>query len=156
MSNHDEWQIPTPKRVTKLDAERGFARGRKIAKNLLHLKSFSLEEDHNVVFELQNGLQISIDYRKIREMKEMNGESIRSAEILGDGSIIFLPEREEMLNVDCIIKNILAESLSKEFVSWFTSSEFGRRTSIRKAKASAENGKKGGRPKKISTVRLPA
>ena len=99
-----------------------------------------------LAIELRSGVAVAIPVRMIQGLAETTLAARRDLKISGGGVALHWPR----LDVDISVRNILAGVLGNQ--QWMSelARHAGSRTSVAKAKASRENGKKGGRPRKTA------
>ena len=105
-----------------------------------------------VVIELNSGVVVAIPVRLIQGLTQATAAERRDLRVGGGGIGLHWPR----IDADLGVRNLLAGVFgNREWMSELAR-HAGSRTSVAKANASRENGKKGGRPRKSSAERAMA
>jgi len=94
---------------------------------------------------LRKGILIALPRTQVKEIAKASADDLRRIEIQPGGDGISI----RAIDVDIYVPGLLAEELATIFAKANGSKTRGR-TTIRKAEAARENGRKGGRPRKVA------
>ena len=104
------------------------------------------EQDARLVVDLNNGVTVLIPIHLLEEVATANPEDLREIEITPAGLGLHWPR----LDADVYVPGMLQGAFgSKNWTASQLGAEGGRASTPAKAKASRENGQKGGRPRKM-------
>ncbi len=100
-----------------------------------------------IVVELDNGCAFAFPAHNVQGLEHATAAQLADIELLGEGYALHWPR----LNADIRIEGALAGVYgSKAWMMHLAAREAGKHTSPRKAAASRENGRRGGRPRKAA------
>jgi hypothetical protein len=103
-----------------------------------------------IELELRNGCTFAFPVEKTQGLKGAPPKLLNEVEVIGDGYAL----RWETLDVDYTVPGLLAGRLgTKHWIASVLGASGGRSKSPAKVRASRENGRRGGRPKKSLTSR---
>ena len=124
-----------------------YARGRKTVRNEPFdvVRAFYDRSKDTLDLTLRKGITVSIPRKQIRELANVRPKSLVEVEIQPGGDGISFRE----IDVDIYVPGLLADELGTIFAKAMGSRTRGR-TTPKKATASRENGRKGGRPRKAA------
>jgi len=100
--------------------------------------------------ELASGIGISIPVNKIQGLALAKPSVVRNVEIAGRGHGLYWPG----IDLDLSVPDLVAGCFGTRMWMRTLAQHAGRATSTAKAASSRENGKKGGRPRKVRTPEL--
>lgn len=119
--------------ITRKTFDEGGARGKKLRP---HALSANFDRDHHrIVIHLDTGLDLSFDPRSAFGLEHANASDLSKVEIVGAGGSLHFPQLDAFFSIPNLLEGFLGP------LNW------SRREA--RAAASRENGKSGGRPKKI-------
>ena len=124
-----------------------YARARKKVKKATPLDVVGARYDRKndmICLDLRKGVQVKLPRSQVRELARASKDDVAKIEIQPGGDGITF----RRINADIYVPGLLAEELAGLFGRAMGKKARGH-TSKRKAKASRENGRKGGRPKKL-------
>lgn len=110
-------------------------------------ESAHYDADRNrIIVRLTTGGEIGFDPGDIEGLQEASAEELRSIEVQEFGLGIHFPKLDADLYVPALLEGALG---SKRWMAAQLGAAGGRKRSPAKAAASRENGKRGGRPRKV-------
>jgi hypothetical protein len=140
-------KIAVGERAGDRELDRAYKRGEKLQADGRTAKRARYDpRTERVVIELNSGVAVAVPLHFIQGLAQATPASRRELKIAGGGVGLHWPR----LDVDISVRNILAGVFGNR--QWMSelARHAGSRTSAAKAKASRENGKKGGRPRKLA------
>lgn len=111
--------------------------------------SYDVKHDR-VVVELDNGCLFAFPAHNVQGLEDASSETLADIELLGDGYALHWPRANASLRIEGALAGIFG---SRKWMHRLAAREAGSRSSMRKASAARENGKKGGRPRKAETAK---
>lgn len=116
-----------------------------------HALTATYDDRHGrVVVELDNGCLFAFPAHNVQGLEDASTETLTDIELLGDGYALHWPRANASLRIEGALAGIFG---SRKWMHRLLAREAGSRTSAKKASAARENGKKGGRPKKVATAK---
>lgn len=98
-----------------------------------------------IELELRNGCSFAVPVASVEGLSGASPKALSDVQLLGDGYAL----RWEALDVDYTVPGLVAGRLgSRRWMAGVLGASGGRAKSAAKARASRENGRKGGRPRK--------
>jgi len=135
--------LPPPPPMTRAQYERARAQGERLVRSPFALIEARYDESaDSLFFRFRNGSTVSLPRRQIREIAKALPGSLRKIEIQGglDGFSI------EEIDVDIYLPGLIADEFAELFARGMGKKALGK-SSEKKARSSALNGKRGGRPR---------
>jgi hypothetical protein len=102
-----------------------------------------------VVVRLSSNLEISFSPRDAQGLETATGEQLQEIEIESDGFGLHFPALDADLHIPSLLEGFMG---SKKWMAARLGAQGGKARSAAKTKASRENGRLGGRPKKAATA----
>lgn len=102
-----------------------------------------------VVVTLDTGLELTFPTRLAEGLADASPDSLSDIEISAGGLGLHWPRLDADLYVPALLQGVFG---SKSWMARALGAEGGRARTIAKVTASRENGRKGGRPRKIATA----
>jgi|GEM_PF-1407996 len=135
--------LPPPPPMTDAQYARARAQGNRLLRSPLALVEARYDEGNDaLLFRFRNGSIISLPRRLVWELKGAPKSALRRVEIQPPGDAFSVRK----LDVDIYLPGLIADEFGPLFASAIGKKAKGR-TSEKKARSSALNGKRGGRPR---------
>lgn len=119
--------------ITAKAFREGAERGKKIGPHAV--SALFDKKHHKIVLHLDTGIDISFDPRQAYGLEKATANELRNVDVVGAGGTIHFPELDTFLSIPRILEGFLGPM------------DWARREAA--ARASRENGKLGGRPRKV-------
>ena len=124
------------------------ARGRATLKKVPHALSARFDKKTGrVVVELSNGCAFAFPARQVQGLEDALAVDLAAIEVQANGHALHWPRRNADIRIEGALAGVYG---SKAWMMRLAAQEAGGRSSQRKAAAARENGKKGGRPRKVA------
>jgi len=135
--------LPPPLPLTKAQYERARAQGDRLVRSPFALmEARYVESEDSLFFRFRNGSTISLPRKQIWEVAKARPESLRRIAIQGGLDAFSIEE----IDVDIYLPGLIADEFAELFARGL-GQKAGGKTSEKKARSSALNGKRGGRPR---------
>jgi hypothetical protein len=108
------------------------------------------KKSERIIVDLKTGISFMFPTELAEGLSDASDDELKLVKVIGDGFAIFWEDLDVVLSVPDLLMGVFG---SKNWMSKIYSEigrKGGKRTSPSKAKASRENGRLGGRPKKSS------
>ena len=100
-----------------------------------------------IVVDLDNGCVFAFPASRVQGLENATAAELADVELVADGYALRWPSVNADIRIEGALTGIFG---SKKWMQRLAASEAGKKTSPRKSAAARENGKKGGRPKKVA------
>lgn len=135
--------LPVPPPMTAAQYARARAQGDRLMRSPLALVEARYDEAEDALFfQFRNGSTISLPRKLIWELKGARPSDLRRVEIQPTGDAFSIRK----LDVDIYLPGLIADEFAELFARGLGQKARGK-TSEKKARSSALNGKRGGRPR---------
>lgn len=107
------------------------------------------DKHERIVVELDNGCLFAFPAHHVQGLEKADASALADIELLGEGYALHWPRVNASLRVEGALAGLFG---SRKWMQRLAASNAGSKTSARKTSAARENGKKGGRPKKVAVA----
>lgn len=143
-SNRPSFQPPTAEEIRAARA-----RGKEALKQEPHAASVVFDSrTRRFHVELTTGSTFSFAVEALREMEGASDEQLATVRVVGVGSTLEWPSLDQHISVAGLILDLFGGEEWKKALRTAVNRQVSRSGSEARAKASRENGRKGGRPRK--------
>jgi hypothetical protein len=150
----DEWKMPVRRRVTQDEVDQAIAADAEVARSELRAAAVAYDPVRDLLlFTVRHGGDvIGVPRRTVEELSDLPSEDLQGLRLWPDGVLLEIPERDLHLQIPKILAQAIERLAPPALLRSLLARMGGSATSERKRRAAAENGRRGGRPRKQAAV----
>lgn len=144
-----EWKTPSRKRITEADIDRALAADTAMVRSELRARRVSYDAERDTVFLwVEPDAAIGVARSRVPSLAGLPATDMASLRLWPDGTVLELIERDVHISVPSLLARIVEELTPPALLRSMLARTGGSAISEAKRRSSAENGKRGGRPRK--------
>lgn len=149
----EQWKAPSRKRVTEADIDRALAADAAAARSELRAQRATYDAERDILFFwIEPDAAIGIARGRVPALAGLSSTDMVNLYLWPDGTALEIPEHDVHISIPGLLARIVEELTPPALLRSMLARRGGSATSEAKRRSSAENGKRGGRPRKAKAA----